>query len=153
MKYIQQLKSNIHLVIAFSILILATIISTLTSKPAAQTESRPLEVDTIIPKGYVLVPLELQNVEAISSVIQSYGVIDLYKGNPEGQKAQKIATRIKLIRAPYNPNLFAALVKENLSEHIMRQTGAFFAVIQNKTEAEGLNEKTTLKSIRIEYQN
>lgn len=155
MKYKQQLKNNLHLVIAFSVLVSVAVVSAYTRDNNENSISRPLEVDTVIPKGYVLVPLELENKEAISSVIQSFGVIDLFSGHPDSRQAKKIASRIKIIRAPYNPHLFAALVKENLSERIMKETGPFFAVIQNKTELEGDNEVETAKlrkSIAIEYQ-
>lgn len=155
MKYKQHLKNNLHLVIAFTILVTVAVVSAYTRDNKESPMVRPLEVDTIIPKGYVLVPLELENRDAISSVIQSFGIIDLFSGNPEGGRARKIASRIKLIRAPYNPNLFAALVKESLSERIMKEAGPFFAVIQNKTELEGENDVEsvkTKKSISIEYQ-
>ena len=155
MKYKQQLKNNLHLVIAFTILIAVAVVSACTRDNKDNPISRPIEVDTIIPKGYVLVPLELENREAISSVIQNFGIIDLFSGNPDGGRARKIASRIKLIRAPYNPNQFAALVKEQLSEKIMKESGSFFAVIQNKTEQEGDNDDSPLptqKSISIEYQ-
>jgi hypothetical protein len=155
MKYKQQLKNNIHLVISFSILIVVSVVSAYTRDNKEIPIDRPVEVDTIIPKGYVLVPLELENKDAISSVIQNFGVIDLFTGNPENGRSKKIASRIKLIRAPYNPNLFAALVKENLSERILQESGPYFAVIQNKTELEGENDLEILKpkkSIQIEYQ-
>ncbi len=155
MKYKQQLKNNIHLVIAFTILISVALVSAYTRDNKDTPLDRPMEIDTIIPKGYVLVPLELENKDAISSVIQNFGVIDLFSGNPENGRARKIATRLKLIRAPYNPHLFAALVKENLSERIMKESGPFFAVIQNKAEIEGENSievTKTKRSISIEYQ-
>ncbi|MBC7752641.1 MAG: hypothetical protein H7Z71_00275 [Moraxellaceae bacterium] len=155
MKYKQQLKNNLHLVIAFTILITVAVVSAYTRDSKENPISRPIEVDTIIPKGYVLVPLELENREAISSVIQNFGIIDLFCGNPDGGRSRKIASRIKLIRAPYNPNQFAALVKEQLSERIMKESGQFYAVIQNKAEQEGENDNIpiqTKKSISIEYQ-
>ena len=155
MKYKQQLKNNLHLVIAFGVLITVAVVSAYTQDKKDSPISRPVEVDTIIPKGYVLVPLELENKEAITSVIQNFGIIDLFSGNPESRQARKVASRIKIIRAPYNPNLFAALVKESLSERIMKESGPFFAVIQNKSELEGDNEELPIKTknnISIEYQ-
>lgn len=155
MKFKQQLKNNLHLVIAFTILISVALVSAYTRDNQESPLERPVEVDTIIPKGYVLVPLELENREAIGSVIQNFGIIDLFSGNPDGGRARKIASRIKIIRAPYNPNLFAALVKEELSERIMKEVGPFFAAIQNKTELEGENEVESIRpkrSISIEYQ-
>lgn len=155
MKYIQQLKNNKHLVIAFGVLMIVMALNAQTASKLEPIADR-VEIDTIIPKGYVLVPLNLENKEAISSVIQNFGLIDLYTGNPESGKSKKIANRIKIIRAPYNPNLFAVLVKDDLSERIMNESGLFYAVIQNKSELEGNNEinaERTKKQIHIEYQN
>lgn len=154
MKYKQQIKNNIHLIIAFTVLIAVSIFSS-----ASLKESRaatPLEVDTIIPRGYVLVPVDLENKEAVQSLIQSHGIIDLYTGNPLERKTVKLATRIKIIRAPYNPNLFAVLVKEQLAERIMKQSGTFYAVIQNKAQAEASNDQTPSKNqrnITVDYQS
>lgn len=154
---IKPLKDHLHLIIAFVVLVSITAYSSYSTGSRDQNSSAQttLEVDTVIPKGYVLVPLQLENLAAISAVIQSFGIIDLYTSSPDGLKAKKVASRIKLIRAPYNPNLFAALVKENLSELIMKQTGPFFAVIQNKASPEGLNttdDQVQFKKISIEYQ-
>ncbi len=154
MKYQQQIKNNIHLIIAFVVLIVVSIFSAASSKE--KSISTPLQIDTIIPKGYVLVPIELENKDIIQSIIQSHGIIDLYTGDPVMRQAQKIATRIKIIRAPYNPNLFAVLVQENLADRIMKQSGNFYAVIQNKAAEEDTNSlarSRSRKNITIEYQN
>ncbi len=110
-------------------------------------------VDTFIPKGFVLVPLDLSNLESLNSFIGQAGVVDLYKSK-DGQKGTKVATRVKIIRAPLNPQLFAALVPEEKSSDLLNYNEALFAVVQNKTEASGHIQarKTSVKK-NIIYQN
>jgi hypothetical protein len=155
MKYTQQLKNNKHLVISFVVLILVVLVNAKPSSALVETSVNQIDVTTVIPKGYVLVPIELENKDSISSVIQSFGIIDLYSGDPQIGKSKKVASCIKIIRAPYNQNLFAVLVKDDLAQRIMNESGRFFAVIQNKAEAEGSNTliNNRLKTVKIEYQN
>ncbi|MEQ1722918.1 MAG: hypothetical protein ABL930_07055 [Pseudobdellovibrio sp.] len=87
--------------------------------------------DTLIPKGFVLVPIELANLNAVASLINQFGVIDLYGGDSETNSVQ-IASRIKILRAPLNPNQYAVLVTEDLSKQIMRFKGPYWAVVQNR---------------------
>jgi hypothetical protein len=153
----QQLKKNKNLAIAFCFIILITILSAFGKNDSilAPQEAGP-EIDTVIPKGYVLVPLDLENKDTISSVIQSHGIVDLYSGLPEQKNSHKIASKVKIIRAPYNPNLFAVLVKEDFSSNLMRQNEKIYAVIQNKNQQEGQNEIARInkvQKINIDYQN
>ena len=110
-------------------------------------------VDTYIPKGYVLVPLDLSNLESLNSFIGNAGVVDLYKSK-DGQKGTKIGSRVKIIRAPLNPQLFAALVPENKSSELLSYNEALFAVVQNKSESssEIHSRKASVKRSVI-YQN
>ncbi len=98
-------------------------------KPAIAHEA--VYADTLIPKGFVLVPIELANLNAVSSLINQFGVIDLYGGDSETNSVQ-IASRIKILRAPLNPNQYAVLVTEDLSKQIMRFKGPYWAVVQNR---------------------
>lgn len=155
MKYTHHLKNNKHLIMAFTALVAVMILNSQSKSETNKEAAAPIQLDTVIPKGYVLVPLELENKDAISSVIQDYGLIDLYLGHPQNRSSRKIAQRIKLIRAPYNVNLFAVLVKDEFASRIMKESGQFYAVIQNKLELEGINEgevAQNTKTIRIEYQ-
>lgn len=123
-------------------------------KNAPAENTQELEsVDTYIPKGFVLVPLDLTNLESLNSFIGQAGVVDLYKSK-NGEKGIRIATRVKIIRAPLNPQLFAALVPENKSSDLLNVNESLFAVVQNKAEASGSihSRKPTLRKSII-YQN
>ena len=126
----------------------------LEKKPDSSEKSQEIEsVDTYIPKGFVLVPLDLSNLESLNSFIGPAGVVDLYKSK-NGQKGIRIATRVKIIRAPLNPQLFAALVPEDKSSDLLNVNESLFAVVQNKTEAAGsIQSRKSLPQKNITYQN
>ena len=89
-------------------------------------------VDTFIPAGFVLVPIQLSNAEALDSIIGARGVVDLYI--PDAKKpgrSKKVAEHIKILRAPLNPNQFAVLVNEQFSSQLVHYEGAYFAIVQN----------------------
>ncbi|WP_413582601.1 hypothetical protein [Bdellovibrio sp. HCB288] len=118
-------------------------------------ESKPQSVDTFIPRGHVLIPLELANSEALSSIIGDMGgVVDLYLASEEKKSGGiLVASRVKLVRAPLNPDQFAVLVKEADGGKILQRNGPFTAVVQNP-EARGANLARENKSnVRIEYSN
>lgn len=65
--------------------------------------------------------------------------------------AKKLASKVKILRAPQNPNQYAVLVPENLSNHIMSLSGPFWAVVQNRDAKQGQNDDKKAATIRIEY--
>lgn len=122
-------------------------------EPKPETEET-VQLDALIPEGYVLLPLDLVNREALSSIVGSTAVIDLFTVNAQTlSPSKKIATRIKIIRTPRNPDQFALLVLENETPQILNYTGPYFAVIQNKTTTGSkLVPKIRLQDISISYQ-
>lgn len=148
------LKDNRYFLLTFVCLVVASVFFRNTNDKVAVSEPQAqIQADTIIPKGYVLLPIYLENIASITGVIENFGIIDLYCGQSLGGKSKKIATRIKILRAPLNPNEFAVLVPENLSEKIMAESGPFWGVIQNRAVSEGENNiaQTATKKIQIEY--
>ncbi len=104
------------------------------NKTAAPTTADALRksVDTFIPLGFVLVPIQLANAESLDSMISTTGVVDLFV--PDMKKpgrSKKVAEHIKILRAPLNPNQFAVLVPEKNSGQLVHYEGAYFAVVQN----------------------
>lgn len=108
--------------------------------------------DTIIPKGFVLVPIEIQNIESLSSLIGGFGLVDLFTTQQINQQSGlRVGRRLKLLRAPLNPNTFAVLVPENEASSILSANGPFMAVVQNpnNTKATELIKKSN--RMQIEY--
>ena len=89
-------------------------------------------VDTFIPAGFVLVPIEVVNYESLDSVLGRYGVVDLFKTDPQtGERSEKVAARVRILRAPRNPSQFAVLAPESQSQRLVKHGGGFYVVIQN----------------------
>lgn len=90
-------------------------------------------LDTYIPKGFVLVPIDVQNYEALDSILGKFGIVDLFRGQDEG--GQLIARNVRLLRAPQNPSRFAVLVAEAQAPRIMNGPGEIFVVVKPPGDA------------------
>ena len=129
------------------ILILISFIFTLLQHTDKNKESKSTKnLDTYIPEGFVLMPVELSNGSSLDGLLESKGVVNLYTGNPSRQQAKKVATAVKIIRSPRNPSHFAVLIPENKAPLLIQRFQAFHAVIQNpmqkkKTSIQPLNKK------------
>lgn len=114
-----------------------------------------LTADTLIPKGYVLVPIELSNIDAIAGLIDHYGVVDIYLGKTLNSQSKKILQKVKILRAPLNPNSYAILLPDDLSKNFLNFQGPFVAVVQNRntiSEDHAVVKATpNVKTIKIEY--
>lgn len=103
-------------------------------KTASPTEVSPdpTTADTVIPKGFVLVPVEIQNIETIGSMIGNFGVVDLFTTpQPQQKGGIRVAKHIRLLRAPLNPQTYAVLVPEAEAHDLLATQGPYTAVIQN----------------------
>jgi hypothetical protein len=104
--------------------------------PTKETDSRlatDLEAaDTYIPSGFVLVPIEVANYESLDSILGKFGVVDLYlPANEKVAHATRVASHIKILRAPLNPSHFAVLAREEDSSQLVRFSGPFTVIVQN----------------------
>lgn len=123
-------------------LIALLVLAILWPRQEQKTEvQQAIEADTVIPAGFVLVPIELLNFEALSALVGSYAIVDLFAPNTDpNQRPRKIGSDLRLLRAPLNPNQFAVLVPENESDLVVSQATPLIAVIQNRSK----NEQTKL---------
>ena len=110
-------------------------------------------IDTYIPEGFVLLPIELSNGPSLEGLLKSKGVVDLYTSNPVKGSAHRIAEAVKIIRSPQNPSYFAVLVPEKQAGFLIQKLQAFYAVIQNPlktgTKIQALS-KTLKRTLIIE---
>ena len=92
----------------------------------------PESADTYIPEGMVLIPIEIQNKDALSQLLGGYGVVDLYMPSYGDQiRSRKVASGVKIMRAPLNPEVYAVLVDEASAPYITQYAGPFLITIQN----------------------
>lgn len=156
-KVTELIKSNL-LVAAFFILGALSLVLSLKEKPddvPVATAKNAISADTYIPRGYVLVPLEITNADSLTSLVGDIGgVVDLYLPNTEQQKGGlKVGSKLKLLRAPLNPQQYAVLIKETDSSRLLSYSGPFIAVVQNPDEKGNHVTSSEPTKIRIEYQN
>lgn len=123
-----------------------------TASGSAKSEEVKVDasVDTFIPAGFVLVPIEVQNYESLDSILGPHGIVDLYLPSQSGSgKGSRVANRVRIMRAPLNPSQFAVLVREDESNQLVRTEAPFFVVVQNsKQGGTGIVERDPQKSIK-----
>lgn len=100
----------------------------LLSKETPKTAS----LDSLVPKGFVLMPIEIRNSQDIQSIIGSYGVVDLYAYSAHtGLPEVLAASALKVLPPSTEEGSFTALVPEKSARHLFDYTESFYAVIQN----------------------
>lgn len=139
MSFLQKLKLDKSLLLAFvslgAVVILLKIFSPGDSLPSSEeSKNEAVDIDTMIPAGHLLIPLELVNAQSLSSLSGAFSLVDLYAVNESGKKSVKLASTVKLVQAPLNPEQFAVLVREEDSSRIMSHSGPFFAALKNPQE-------------------
>lgn len=137
----------------FLAFVFATIISALakeSKRDEAVKREAPVSADTYIPAGHVLVPIEIQNREALEAIVGQYGVVDLFAAvNGINSSPRKIVSGVKLIRAPLDENQFAVLVPENETPLLLAAQAPFFVVIQNPNNSSNRFNHVNKKLPRI----
>ena len=133
---------------------LITFLLTHSEEKVAPVMEASQDIDELIPQGFVLLPIDLVNREALSSIMGSTAVVDILTVHPTTMSPQlKIASRVKLIRTPKNPDFFALLVEEQASSQILSKPGPYFALIQNKKQTKSDFYKDKQKThLEINYQ-
>lgn len=122
--------------------------------PPKPNDNTRVQLDTFIPKGFVLVPLEISNLESIEDLIGSYGLADLYPTlqNDRFQSSTRsktfhhlkpLASRVRLIRAPNNSKLFGVLISEEERALILKLSDPVFAVLHNPNSIDEKNDQKT----------
>ena len=108
-----------------------------------QPASTQAALDTFIPRGYVLVPVELSNHRAVSALLGAYGVVDLYPARDQDTSPYKqpralrhpVARQVRIVRSPHSASHFAVLVPQNAATQLMDLGARFHAVLQNPDDA------------------
>jgi len=154
MNFLQKLKTDRSLLLAFLALGLVALLLTLlaptdTAKPrVASADEEAFDVDTFIPAGHLLIPLQLSNAESLASLSGPFSLVDLYATRENGRKSFKVASAVKLLRAPLNPQQFAVLVREDESAPLVAMEGPFFAALKNPKDIPPTRDTTKKSATR-----
>ena len=92
----------------------------------------PLSLDTLIPKGFVLLPIEIINGQDIIQLIGSHGVVDLYAYSDKSRlPEEQAASVVKVLPPEREEGRWTALVPEKQASYLFGYSDPFYAVIQN----------------------
>lgn len=131
------------------------LLSAWTSAPAtAPTEAArpPEDVSTFIPRGYLLIPIELKNADQLDGLLGPFGFVDLFEDPTlPGARSKLVGRRLRLLRAPNSPRTFAVLVRDNEAERFLSFRGKLIASVR-PPEAESYELSSTPKGPVIEFQ-
>lgn len=138
-KYIPWFKKHDWKILIFLILA-SVILQYRPTKTATNNTEDFIEIDTIIPNGYALFPLDLMNKKSIDSMLGAFGVVDLYQYlNSKNKKL--LMANIKIFRAPKNPEQFYILVPEHHSNIFIQKDQKTFAVIKNRSQKTRIKQR------------
>lgn len=115
---------------SFAVVGALTVWANAPSKAEPAPAEAPIELSTFIPKGHSLIPVELKGAEKLDGVLGAHGIVDLYEsGDMPGQRPRLVGRRLRLMRAPLNPQAFAILVRSDEAERILSFQGPFVASV------------------------
>lgn len=123
------------------------------SSGAPPPPPEPAELSTFIPRGHVLIPIELKNADQLDGILGSHGIVDLFESSDvSGVRSRLIGRRLRLVRAPLNPKAFAVLVKDQEAERLLSFQGPVIASVRSKDSSRH-EFPTAEHRARIEFQN
>ncbi|MBN8539580.1 MAG: hypothetical protein J0L82_04260 [Deltaproteobacteria bacterium] len=131
------------------------------ARPKSEPSSVPSLIDQL-PDGFVLVPIEPLNFEAIDALIENHAYVDLYsalsddsvnlESGSTSRRKRLIARGLPLVRAPKNPLKFAVLVKEADSDILTRLGTPVLVVVRKGSPKHGYPEpRKTSRNQRPKY--
>ncbi len=116
-------------------------------------EPQKISLDTLVPKGFVLIPIDILNGKDIISLIGSHGVVDLYSIKNEVPKEQ-IGKFVKILPPNTDDDLFVALVPEKEVSKLFEHSPPFYAVIQNpEKQGSQIHKKKIKRPVTIIEEN
>jgi len=147
----QKYKKNFIFILA--LLVLPFMSQHLFKNSKKQTEA--ISADQLVPKGSVLVPIEIGNGKDIFNIIGEYGVVDLYTYSDETNLAhEQVASALKILAPDVEDGRFLALVPEKKVAVLFKYSDPFYAVIQNpKNKNTQIYNKKKKKSFIVIEEN
>lgn len=116
------------------------------SAPDSPGPRQPQALETFIPQGFTLVPIEVLNAQQLHSMIDDRAVVDLFIPN----SAAAVAESVRLVRSPMDPNVFGVLVEESKTTPLLANGHEFIVVIKNRNS--GLQKPVRKKKRIITYE-
>lgn len=124
------LKSRRQQLSAFAFLILIAAVGFRIANPTEvnETISPAPALETYIPRGFTLVPIQISNLEQLQSMISDRAVVDLFTLNSE----LPVAESVRLVRSPLDSNVFGVLIEDEKTKPLLRHGHEFIVVVKNR---------------------
>lgn len=135
MIHIKKRLKNIHQYhppkwIILSLVVISTYFATRPTATKSISQALPrAQVTTLIPNGYSLVPILLENQQDLRSLVEDHAIVDLYSKKDRSDPLL-IGKNVRLIRSPYDRNLFAALIPSQHSYRFASTEFRLFAILK-----------------------
>lgn len=116
----------------------------------------PPLIDTFVPQGTTLLPIQVANYESLDQIIGPYGVVDLFSTPlTPNEKSKRIAYAVKLVRSPKNPRYFSVLVPEEQVHKLVGYHREFTVAVRNPKSigTKFVKSKNVTKKRRIIYES
>jgi hypothetical protein len=102
-----------------ALIVVVTIVSRAANEDSAASTGEPeIAIADQMPSGFVLVPIEPVNLDALDSVFGQHGYADLYRADDSRQKGRRLLRGVALVRSARNSRRFAVLVPETESTRL-----------------------------------
>lgn len=127
---------NLILAVLFCGLLWTLFSHFLPAKSTATLEAPSTEtftIDSYLPEGFVLFPLEFENQAALDPLIGEFAILNIYQtAGEDAGRGKLVAKNVKVMRAPQNPQALAALIPENQVSLLMTAGRGLYGVLQKK---------------------
>lgn len=134
-----------HLLFIFSLFVFIYFLSFCERTKDSSVQSKKVTLDTLIPENYVIYPIELTNAQAISHLIDQYGVVDIYTTDINTQRVVKVLSKVKIVRPSSESATYSVLIPYQLETKLTAYAGPYWAAVQNKQTQENNTTSTQYK--------
>ncbi len=109
--------------------------------------------DEMLNEGQSLVPIEVNNIEALDGVLGSQGVVDIYAINPVSNRQLRIARYVKVVRSRENYLQLSVLVDDDASDTILQYPGPYTLVVQQQAaSAKKMKRSRKKEKVQVSYE-
>lgn len=134
--------------------LLALYLQTAGSQETAPPENERFSLDTQIPQGYGLHPVEIVNYEYLDSIIGEFGRVNLYSVPlNKNDRPKSIAKNVKIVRSAAGGAFYAALLSEKDGFKLLKHPGPYQVTVKNPKFNTGtqFEKEIQRKRSRIQY--
>ena len=69
------------------VVILGVMVSLWLATPGASNPDQPFDLSLVIPKGFLVIPIELANAKSLAALVNQNGVVDVFRAGDRRQRA------------------------------------------------------------------